>query len=326
MQFSQIVQAYRLGMLLNPPAPVLGGLMHTTYRIDTAEGSFALKVLNSSVMARPEALSNMIASEKIAAALSAFVPAVHALTADGSPVVRIGDEYVMLYPWLSAKPLFPSALTPRHAAAVGDVLGKIHAADVKIEGDLPFSNRSRPDWPALRQLAQSGADGGMAPELSLAGLEELEESVREAEKKLGNRTVLSHRDLDAKNVLWTGDKPSVIDWEAAGPIRPDTELCDAVLAWADDGTGELSKALGSAFLEAYRACRPTAGVDWEAAFAASARGPLDWLAYNIRRAAGDGAENKSARRLGAAEASRTVHALKRRSQARAFLLDLVGEG
>ena len=62
--FHEIAEQYGIGPLLAAPSPVLGGLLHTTFRLDAAEGSFALKILNPFVMERPEALDNMIRSER----------------------------------------------------------------------------------------------------------------------------------------------------------------------------------------------------------------------------------------------------------------------
>ncbi len=38
----------------------------------------------------------------------------------------------------------------------------------------------------------------------------------EASNSLGSNLVLSHRDLDPKNVMWKDNNPYIIDWEAAG--------------------------------------------------------------------------------------------------------------
>ena len=314
MHFQLIVQKYSLGMLLAAPTPVLGGFLHTTYRLDTAEGSFAAKVLNPAVMARPEAYANMLRAEKIARTLSAVVPAVCAIEADGSPLVKIGDEYVMLYPWLTSKPLFPPKLTPRHAAVVGDLLAKIHTYALE-PGQSPSDKPAPNDWNALCALAEErDADAVWLPGLQDA-LPELRSMEREAAAALeipAKRTVAGHRDFDPKNVLWKGLEPSIIDWEAAGPVDPDAELLDALLSWADDGRGNLSREIGEALLAAYRARRSDPEADWDALCAASAKGPLDWLAYNIRRASEIGTSGDSERHVGESEVQKTLRALARR--------------
>lgn len=314
MHFQLIVQKYSLGMLLAAPTPVLGGFLHTTYRLDTAEGSFAAKVLNPAVMARPEAYANMLRAEKIARALSAVVPAVCAIETDGSPVARIDSEYVMLYPWLPSKPLFPPRLTPRHAAVIGDLLAKIHA--YALEAEESPSDRPEPnDWDALLALTEERCAGAIWLSGLRDALPQLASMEREAMEALeipARQTVAGHRDLDPKNVLWNGLAPSVIDWEAAGPVDPDAELLDALLSWADDGRGDLSREIGEALLAAYRARRSDPEADWDALCAASAKGPLDWLAYNIRRASGIGTSGDSERHVGESEVQKTLRALARR--------------
>ena len=316
MHFQHIIQKYSLGMMLAAPTPVLGGFLHTTYRLDTSEGSFAAKVLNSAVMARPEAYDNMLRSEKIARALSAVVPAVCAIEADGSPLVKIGNEYVMLYPWLSSKPLFPPQLTPRHAAVIGDLLGKIHAFALKCE-DFPSDRPEPNDWDALLALAaEKDADAVWLPGLrdALPDLAAMERDTVRALEVPARGTSAGHRDLDPKNVLWNGLEPSVIDWEAAGPVDPDAELIDVLLSWADDGRGGLSREMGESLLAAYRARRSAAGADWDALCAASAKNPLDWLAYNIRRASGIGIADDSERHVGESEVQKTLRSLARRRE------------
>ncbi len=44
--------------------------------------------------------------------------------------------------------------------------------------------------------------------------------INEANYKLSEFMVVSHRDLDPKNVMWYQDIPFFIDWEAAGYVKP----------------------------------------------------------------------------------------------------------
>ena len=68
---------YGLGGVL-ALCPVFGGLLHKMYRVETESGTYAVKVLNSEIMRRPEALNNTINSEKVAHALENLVPVVAA--------------------------------------------------------------------------------------------------------------------------------------------------------------------------------------------------------------------------------------------------------
>ena len=47
-----------------------------------------------------------------------------------------------------------------------------------------------------------------------------------------NNLVISHTDLDRKNVMWQEDKPFIIDWEASGYINPTIELIQVAWYWS----------------------------------------------------------------------------------------------
>jgi thiamine kinase-like enzyme len=65
--------------------------------------------------------------------------------------------------------------------------------------------------------------------------------------------VLSHRDLDQKNVLWPdAETPLLIDWESAGMINPTVELADVALNWSGVTVGEPDPAAFAAVVAAYR--------------------------------------------------------------------------
>lgn len=326
IHFREIAAHYGLGMLLSAPSPVLGGLMHTTYRLDTPEGSFAAKILNPAVMQRPEALSNMIRSEKIARAMAEAVPAVAALESEGSPVSRIGEDYVMLYPWLSCRPVLPPKLSARHAEIMGRTLAKMHDAGTALlaSGAVPSASEETASFIKPRKweelFAEAETASPAAPWLpplrdALPMLDTLERKAADAAPRLP-RSVLSHRDLDPKNVLWEGALPRIIDWESAGEVNPAVELLETLLYWSDDGQGGLGESLFSAMFSAYRSLRPAGDEDWDAVFDASFLDPLDWLAYNVRRAAGlETAENGDGgheRMVGASEVSGTLRSLSAR--------------
>ena len=49
---------------------------------------------------------------------------------------------------------------------------------------------------------------------------------------LSTTTVISHRDLDPKNVMWNYNKPVLIDWESAGYINPMQDLIETAIYWS----------------------------------------------------------------------------------------------
>lgn len=54
--FIKLTKSFDLGNLLSKAKRVHGGFMHTMYRLDTASGTYAVKLLNPNVMNRPETL------------------------------------------------------------------------------------------------------------------------------------------------------------------------------------------------------------------------------------------------------------------------------
>lgn len=44
--------------------------------------------------------------------------------------------------------------------------------------------------------------------------------------------MISHTDLDRKNVIWQDDKAFIIDWEASGYINPTIELIQVAWYWS----------------------------------------------------------------------------------------------
>ena len=135
------------------------------------------------------------------------------------------------------------------------------------------------------------------------------DAAREADARDADAPVLTHRDLDPKNVLWRGLSPFLIDWEAAGYARPRRELLEVALYWADDGEGGLDGALCEALLRAYGRHMPLRG-DWTPVFAAGRANLLAWLAYSVRRASGQTSPDAEEVRLGAAEVGKTLGALQ----------------
>ena len=130
-------------------------------------------------------------------------------------------------------------------------------------------------------------------------------------------SVLSHRDLDPKNVLWDGISPYVIDWESAGEINPAAELLETLLSWSDTGVREdaelrVDEKLFRPLFDAYRAERSVDGEPWDAVFAASPDAMSDWLAFSVRRAAGIEAADAHDRLVGASETAGTLRLLEAR--------------
>lgn len=71
------------------------------YRVSTDTRDLAVKILNPEIMSRSEAYGNFIMSEQVASqAKECGISAVCALMFDGSPLIRVGDNYAMIFEWM----------------------------------------------------------------------------------------------------------------------------------------------------------------------------------------------------------------------------------
>ncbi len=105
-------------------------------------------------------------------------------------------------------------------------------------------------------------------------------------KTLQSRQVISHRDLDPKNILWQGTDPLIIDWEAAGYVNPWQELLEVLNYWGREESGGYDPCLCQAILQEYRQYMDLREVDWTPVFACSYDGMLGWLEYTLKKALG----------------------------------------
>lgn len=66
LKFATLCAKYNLGLLMNEPEPITGGLLHRMYRLQTDKAQYAVKALNPQIMQRDTAMSNYIFSEMVA--------------------------------------------------------------------------------------------------------------------------------------------------------------------------------------------------------------------------------------------------------------------
>lgn len=314
MDLSKLMDTLRLGGLLEEPVVITGGLLHKMFRVSTSDGLYAVKLLNPEIMKRPDALSNTIHSEKIAKAFDGLIPAVVSLEIDGKQIHKLGDEYYMVYPWVDGSSVFPGEITAYHCETIGSILGKMHQQDLKVEYVKPEENSFEMfAWEAylkrINDLKNSDKEWMAAYKKAIEDIKNWNRRVCDSASYLSERTVISHRDLDPKNVMWNGDKPYIIDWEAAGYVNPYQELLEVINYWADDGAGNLVKEKCDVLIHAYRRYMDISTVMWDEVFHGSYISMLGWLEYNVKRALGIEAYNEAEMLLGEEQVIGTIREL-----------------
>ena len=312
VEINSLMESLKLGFVMAESTQVTGGLLHKMYRVSTDKGTYAVKALNPEIMKRPVALQNTVNSEKIAAAFQSFIPVVAALEIDERQIYEWNGAYYMIFDWVEGASVFPPMITPENCSAIGDVLGKIHSTNLSIEGVSPEEGGAiKFAWDKYGESLQGYGteDWVIRLQEALSDIKAWNQAACDAREVLTKTMVISHRDLDPKNVLWNGYTPWIIDWEAAGYVNPYQELLEVLNYWADDGKGGLLKEQFDALLDAYTLYVKLENVNWDAVFAGSFCGMLGWLEYNVKRALGLEVETADSVQSGKEQVLGTIRAL-----------------
>lgn len=312
-KIKRLCERYGLGTLENAPVIVKGGLLHKMYRVQTDNGDYAVKVLNPDIMQRSEALNNMIYSERIANAFADEIPLVAAKQLQGQYVIKEEEFYYMAFDWLEGASIFAPNITTYHCEQIGKILGKIHSMNIKIEGmEKEENTRELFAWDSFLQEAKGqNVTWYLALEDNLSSIKRWDKQAVESLHLASEYQVISHRDLDPKNVMWKEAKPYIIDWEAAGYVNPFQELIEVLNYWIVDEAGEYDREKFEALRKAYTDSMDISEVDWEVILHCSFDGMLGWLEYNVKRALGLEGSNLNDKKEGEKQLMGTIAELKK---------------
>ena len=204
----------------------------------------------------------------------------------------IPQQYAFVYPWLEARSLFAPEIGITHCRRVGHILGLMHHADIRPK-EMPYklekeeARRSLYDWHGYLTLAREQQVPWLSEfEAMLPDLCRWDQAAVDAADAVHSCQVISHRDLDPKNILWQGDQPYLIDWEAAGYVNPCQELLEVLHYWGCDHRGIYDPDLCQALLQEYMQFMNLRGVDWAPIFACSYDSMLGWLEYTLKKSLG----------------------------------------
>ncbi len=310
-EVQEICERFALGAPRGSARAVTGGLLHRIWRVETDSGAFAVKVLNPRLMQRPGIREVYRASERVASrAAAAGLPALAARPCDGDPVQDLAAGTVLVFDWVAGRRLGsgPSGAGP--ARRMGELLARLHALDLDAAGfDAPGSDVTPASrWRDLVDRGRAAGLGWARSDLAdeLARLGELAAS---AGRSLCDGWVLSHRDLDQKNVLWREDgSPVLLDWEGVGLCSPAVELAAMALCWSGALEGPTDpasfEAVGSGYVDAGGSLR-SARRD---ALVAALQDRLHWLEHCMDRSLnGVGFD----RDVGVREADREIERIRR---------------
>jgi Ser/Thr protein kinase RdoA (MazF antagonist) len=284
------------------------------YGIETTQGKFAVKVLNPLIMQRPTARANFVRSEQIANIAANYVPAAPAIQLNGISLLEIDNCQMQAFKWVEGVILHVNDISIDHCTAIGSILANLH------QGDFSALNIARPtsntgmqlvDWNSyLTKGEVIQAEWVEQLSYTIDKLYEWDAQTNHAASKLAAHVVISHNDLDPKNVLWNGMTPTLIDWECASYINPMQDLVETSLYWATNDSGNVVKAHFLAFIHAYKKKAGALEADWRSVLTCGFAGKLGWLAYSLRRSLGIESSDAAEQRLGTEQVTSTLQALR----------------
>lgn len=280
----------KIGSLKQPPIRVKGGLLHTMWRLDTTKGSFALKELSSKIdLTNQDIIKNYNLTEHIAWQFKQKgIPAIPAIGFQGHYLTLYNNKGYLLYSWVEGKTLQTDKISEPHALKIAALLAKMHNLHLSVPELTEPTFDVQPNEKItglIRQAIDSNCPFAQdlqqyQPELLICN-----EDYQQAIPLLKKQSVVSHGDLDQKNVLWhTNGSPILIDWESARRVNPTYEIVNACLDWSGITT-HFDEILFNQMLKGYQ---EVGGQIDRTLLAAALNGVLgnwiNWLVYSIERA------------------------------------------
>lgn len=308
----KVAEVYVLSELMEEPAQIHGGLLHKMFRVKTRKSQYALKILNPEIINKNGVLQEYITSEEIAESISNLgLDVVFPLRSNNNQIVeKVGNEHIILYPWIEGITLKHEEVTSLHAQKIGKFLGKLHKAYINHQNLKPYTSKfvSLDRWQEIIESLGIVCNNWkfdflyLAPDL-LNLTPQLIKVIEQAKETL----VVSHRDLDTKNVLWINEKPYVLDWESVGFVNPEFDLVITALDWSNGVSEEHFKE----FIKAYNDIRHIDKNKISNGIYASLNNKCRWLEFNIRRALGVTTQDKDEIEIGNNECIKTIEDIKK---------------
>jgi aminoglycoside phosphotransferase (APT) family kinase protein len=299
LQFDKLCQQLNIGSLIAEPLPLTGGHMHKMFVLNTTTRKYAVKALNPGVMQRPEAMGNLINAENIAQIAAQSIPAIPALVFNNTFIQELDGQYYFIFDFVDGKTLSNNELTVQHSEIIGKLLAKLHKIDfskLNLIDDYSYTEDTY-DWSYyLHKGIESKAVWVELVNDNIVKLYDWMRILNKAAAELSVGTVISHGDLEPKNVMWQNEKPIIIDWEAAAFVHPAFDLFETAFYWAKDDNN-IQKDRFIAFMRAYKEVNLAYIVNINAVLD-KGYCRLGWLNYSFMRSLGIECADDAEKQLG----------------------------
>ncbi|TCZ79344.1 aminoglycoside phosphotransferase family protein [Paenibacillus albiflavus] len=313
IKFERLCNELNLGEILKEPETISGGLLHRMFSVETTNGKYAIKALNPQIMARPTALNNYHRSERIANIAANELSVQPAKIIEGKFIQSIDDQYYLIFDWIEGISLKSSEINNVHCERIGLILADIHKTDFSqiILTDNYLDNTAEIDWNFYLSKGR---------EIDSEWVDLLQENIdqifvwsakaKRSSIMLSAEKVISHRDLEPKNVMWVQENPIIIDWESADYINPKHDLIETAIYWSVNELGKIDKDKFLAFIYGYQKQYGVLESDWNLILELGYLSKLDWLEYSLKRSLWIECADEKEQQMGTIQVTGTINAIK----------------
>jgi Ser/Thr protein kinase RdoA (MazF antagonist) len=313
LQFEKLCNALKLGEIIVKPESISGGLLHRMYKIETTKGKYAIKALNPQIMMRPTAISNYIRSESIANIAFSRVRAQPAKTVGGKFLHNIDNQFYLVFDWIDGYSLKLNEISNVHCEKIGSILADIHVTDFSQLENTNALNDNMIDTDWNFYLDKGLENNSVWVNLLQENIEKLftwSAKAKIATRLLTSKRVISHRDLEPKNVMWYQNNPIIIDWESAGHINPMHDLVETAIYWSTTEMGSIDKGRFLAFISGYQKRFGVLQADWRVVFELGYLSKLNWLEYSLKRSLWIECSDEKDQYAGTLQVTETINSIR----------------
>lgn len=313
LQFEKLCNILKLGEIVGIPKSISGGLLHRMYSIETTQGKYAIKALNPQIMLRSTAMQNYVNSERVANIALNTIPALPAKKINDTFIQEIDNQFYLVFDWIEGKSLKPNEINIDNCEKIGYILADIHMTNFSELGIINdwSDNAQLIDW---KYYLKKGQEHNIVwANLLLEIIDNIydwNDQANKSAKLLASDMIISHRDLDPKNVMWSQDNPIIIDWESAGYINPMQELIETAICWSENQIGNIDKERFFAFIGAYKKRYGTLQADWKMVLLNGFLGKLGWLEYNLKRSLWIECTDEEEQQMGTDQVIGTINSIR----------------
>jgi len=224
VNFKPLLEKLELGKIIGNVVPLQGGTAHTTFKVETSSGNYAIKKINihhpnfavkknfQEVYERSELIAGLMFKMQ--------VPAVCSLSFDGEHVVQLAGDYFIIYPYIEGYLLGEENMTANHARSMGAVFALMHNADIQLLGQAHYHYSNDDYWEKLIRITGNDSLRKLLPSII-----DWNRAYAATIPALNHELVMTHGDMHNRNVLWDAEnKPHIVDWDDAAPMNPMVEV------------------------------------------------------------------------------------------------------